>query len=121
MASNSYYNQNQTQYQPPQQYASPPAPQSYGQYNQAPNQGYPPPEGYPPPHQQSNNDPKFTQMVPGYEQNFNPPMDEKQDFQQTFKIEKPKFNDVWAGVLVRPICLMISNFALTVCSSLRLS
>lgn len=28
------------------------------------------------------------------------PQDNKQSFEQTFKIEKPKLNDLWAGILV---------------------
>lgn len=36
---------------------------------------------------------------PTYGQNFN--SDSKQDFAQTFKIEKPKLNDLWAGILVQ--------------------
>jgi hypothetical protein len=29
---------------------------------------------------------------------------EKQDFSQAFKLDKPKFNDWWAGVLVSSAC-----------------
>ena len=49
---------------------------------------------------QQPNEPKPTQPPPSYAQNFTAPTDEKQTFDQTFKIQKPKFNDVWAGILV---------------------
>lgn len=42
----------------------------------------------------------YGQAPPNYGQNFSPPQDNKQDFQQTFKVEGPKFNDLWAGILV---------------------
>lgn len=28
-------------------------------------------------------------------------LNEKQTFEQAFKVEKPKWNDLWAGILVR--------------------
>ena len=37
---------------------------------------------------------------PTYGQDFNASTENKHDFAQTFKIEKPKLNDLWAGVLV---------------------
>jgi hypothetical protein len=104
MASNTYYNGNE-QYRPPpgppqsqqQQYNSPqaqgyPPPQGYEQYEQPQNHGYPPPQQPPP-----NKTNEGYAQPPTYGQNF----DNKEDFQQTFKIEKPKFNDLWAGILVR--------------------
>ena len=51
--------------------------------------------------QNYNNSQKYPQGPPTYDQNFHPPQDNKQDFQQTFKVDKPKFNDLWAGILVR--------------------
>jgi hypothetical protein len=56
-------------------------PPQYGQNNYAPPPG--------PPTQQQN----------GYQQNGYGYGDSKQGFEQTFKIEKPKFNDWWAGLL----------------------
>ena len=54
---------------------------------------------------QGNTEPKYDQAPPNYDQNFQnsatPAVgNEKQDFNQVFKIEKPKFNDIWAGILV---------------------
>jgi hypothetical protein len=37
---------------------------------------------------------------PTYGQDFHMLQDNKQSFEQTFKIEKPKLNDLWAGILV---------------------
>jgi hypothetical protein len=37
---------------------------------------------------------------PTYGQDFNTTQDNKQTFEQTFKVEKPKLNDLWAGILV---------------------
>jgi hypothetical protein len=57
-------------------------------YNNQPRPGYQPQEvksGYAP---------------PTYGQDFHMPQDNKQSFEQTFKIEKPKLNDLWAGILV---------------------
>ena len=101
-----------------------PPPQQYGQYQQQqPNYGYNNQQGWnqgynqgfdqgqyqqqPPPPQQS-----FQQgYQQGYQQptygapppySYNPPQpnDEKYSFDQAFKIEKPKYNDLWAGILV---------------------
>lgn len=44
---------------------------------------------------------ELPQPPPSYGQNFTAPTDGKQSFEQTFKIQKPKFNDIWAGLLVR--------------------
>lgn len=81
-------------------------------------QSYPPPSTAPPHHQnqgyqqqpyqqqpyqqpeQQPNEPKYNQQPPTYGQNFVPLQDDKQTFQETFKIEKPKYNDLWAGLLV---------------------
>jgi len=79
-------------------------------YEQTGYQSYPPPSTAPPPqqyqyqqqHQQQpyQPEPKYNQQPPTYGQNFAPPQDNKQTFQETFKIEKPKYNDIWAGLLV---------------------
>ncbi|KAF1843389.1 DUF580-domain-containing protein [Cucurbitaria berberidis CBS 394.84] len=79
------YYQGQKNYgqQPPQQYGQPPP--QYGQ-------NYGAPQG-PPPAQQHN----------GYEQQGYG--DNKQSFEQTFKVDKPKFNDWWAGALLIAVFL----------------
>jgi hypothetical protein len=59
--------------------------QPYGQQPPQYGQNEAPPPG-PPPMQQN-----------GYQQNGSG--DNKQGFEQTFKIDKPKFNDLWAGLL----------------------
>lgn len=79
-----YYN-NQA-YQQPQQ---PQHNQPYGAQGQY---QYPPPSQPP--------EAKYQQTPPDYGQNYQPPQDGKQTFDQTFKIEKPKWNDLWAGILV---------------------
>lgn len=66
---------------------------------QAYQQGYPPqeyPQGYgPPPTQQQQYG--YSQAPPGPPPNGYP--QEKVPFDQAFKIEKPKYNDWWAGIL----------------------
>ena len=63
--------------------------QSSGQQYQEPPPGYQPAAPPVPPHpDQYNNGPA---------QEYG---DEKQSFDQTFKIERPKFHDWWAGLLV---------------------
>jgi hypothetical protein len=74
--------------------------------------------------QQQYEQPKYAQAPPQYGNNNNyvsqnyEPQGEKQDFNQAFKLDKPKWNDWWAGVLVRDIheqCLhRVSDFR---CSS----
>ena len=71
----------------------------------------------------SQNQPKmqYQQAPPNYGQNYNsgpPPQpqmngDGKQTFDQTFKIDKPKYNDLWAGILVgaSPSCPFPSSMA----------
>lgn len=79
--------QQQQGYPPPQGYP----PQDYSQQQQYPPQGY----GPPPPQDQQY----------GYSQAPPPPPDnggygnEKVPFEQAFKIEQPKYNDIWAGIL----------------------
>lgn len=78
--------------QPPQQYPPPQQPPPPQQYGYPPNenieQGYQP--GYqpgPPPQQPGKHEPPtYDQAVYG--------------FDEAFKIEKPKYNDIWAGLLV---------------------
>ena len=59
---------------------------------------------------QMQNAPNYQQQPPTYESgpkygNGGPPpnLDGKQTFDQAFKIDKPKWNDLWAGILVREI------------------
>ena len=47
--------------------------------------------------------PTYNQQSPGH----SPLMGEKQSFEQTFKLEKPKYNDLWAGILVSRIELLM--------------
>lgn len=65
-------------------------------YNQnAPNQ-YPPPDGQ-----------QYQQPPPNYGQKYGPSGfdgGEKPTFDQAFKIEKPKFNDLWAAILFLIVC-----------------
>jgi hypothetical protein len=72
---------------PPQQPQGAYQGQPYGQQPPQYDQNYAQPPQGPPPMQQQN----------GYQQNGYG--DSKQGFEQTFKIEKPKFNDWWAGLL----------------------
>ncbi|KAK8075921.1 Protein pns1 [Apiospora phragmitis] len=86
---NGYYNQ-----PPPQQqgyYQQQPPQQPYGQQQ--------PPYGQPPPQQQA-------YATDGHE---------KMTFDQTFKVEKPKWNDLWAGILFLLVCagfVVVSAFSL---------
>ncbi|KAL9136355.1 MAG: hypothetical protein Q9175_002431 [Cornicularia normoerica] len=96
----SYYDVNQV-----------PGGQSNGQYAPPPPMQYPPQAA--PPQAANNNayrgdlNPKYQQPPPNYGQNFqesaSTPMaagDGKQTFDQVFKLDKPKYNDVWAGILL---------------------
>lgn len=70
---------------------------------QAPNNGYyqqqQPPQQY---NQQPYTEGQYGQPPPGGpQQNYNQNYGEKPMFEQQFKIEKPKWNDLWAGILVR--------------------
>ena len=78
-------------------------------YNEGPDDSskhYPmqPQMQYPP---QAAGNGNYQQPPPSYGQNYQntggPPMaagDGKQTFDQVFKIDKPKYNDIWAGILV---------------------
>jgi hypothetical protein len=84
---------------PAQEYQSPPPPQpSNGQLYvggpPAPNNG----QQYGAPQQEYEQ--KYGQQPPTYGEAFNPPQHSDQDFKDTFKITKPKWNDLWAGLLV---------------------
>lgn len=55
---------------------------------------------------QGANQPKYEQVPPNYGQGFQynngtPQADGKQTFAQAFSLDKPKYNDIWAGILVR--------------------
>jgi hypothetical protein len=80
-----------------QQYGQQPYPpqQAYGGQQQQWQQQHPPP---PPPPQDYNQSQQQQAYAPngGYEGGY----DEKHSYDQTFKIEKPKYNDKWAGILV---------------------
>jgi hypothetical protein len=90
----------QQQYQQPQQsqYQPPPGPpQNYNQpppqnYNQAPPQDYNDQQKY-------NAPPEYGYQPPNYDPNGG-----KLGFNETFKIEKPKWNDLWAGILFLIVC-----------------
>ena len=66
-------------------YGGAPQEQPGGAYQMQEPQYQPPPQ--PPP--------QYGQPMPSYT-----PQDNKGSFDQTFKIEKPKWNDLWAGILV---------------------
>ncbi|RYP92933.1 hypothetical protein DL770_000983 [Monosporascus sp. CRB-9-2] len=83
-----------SRYQMQPQYGQPP-PQAYGQppYGQ-------PPYGQPPYGQPQYGEPQYGQPPPPPpDQDYGNGYGEKTDFDQTFKIEGPKWNDLWAGIL----------------------
>lgn len=103
--SDSYYNPNQGRAPPQPQYGD----QNYG-YQQAGYNAPPPPPQQQPPmnYQQPPPGPPQQQLYPPQDGGSNgyggqTGFDEKHSFEQTFKIEKPKWNDLWAGVLVGPL------------------
>lgn len=67
--------------------------QAAGYYNE-PQPGY---------QAQSGQEVKSGYAPPTYGQDFHMAEDSKQSFDQTFKVERPKLNDLWAGILVCPI------------------
>lgn len=99
----SYYNDEQPLQQPQGAYYQG---QPYGQqqqYQQQPpnyGQNYAPPPGPPPPMQQG-----------GYQQGYG---DNKQNFEEQFKIAKPTYNDWWAGALF--IAVFLGYVAVSVIS-----
>lgn len=94
MASQGYYGgPPQEGYQMNNQYQQ--QPQQYQQYQQ--EQQYQQPQQYQQEQQYQQAPPQYGQPMPGY----GPSDPGKGTFDQAFKIDKPKYNDVWAGVLVR--------------------
>ncbi len=63
-----------------------------------------PPQGYNSNGYQEGPDSRYQQPPPTYGQNYQnagPPLtDGKQTFDQAFKLDRPKWNDLWAGILV---------------------
>lgn len=54
---------------------------------------------------QNGQQPKYTQQPPQYGQNYGPTVpqggwSEKPTFDQAFKLDKPKYNDLWAAIFV---------------------
>lgn len=84
--------------------------QPYGQQPPQYNQGYAPPPGPPP--MQHNGYQQNGYQQSGYQQNDYG--DEKQSFEQTFKLEKPAYNDWWAGLLF--IAVFLGYVAVSVIS-----
>lgn len=87
----SYYDPNQgfAQGQPPQPQPQPGYGYNNNSYDPRNNGNYPPvAEPKPPPQYQNAPPPPPPQQQQGY------------NFDDAFKIEKPKFNDLWAGLLV---------------------
>ncbi|ERF74822.1 Protein pns1 [Endocarpon pusillum Z07020] len=62
-----------------------------GYYNNLPQSGYQP---------QQAQGMKSGYAPPTYGQDFHMSQDNKQSFEQTFKVQKPKLNDLWAGILL---------------------
>lgn len=86
---------------PPQQngqWQQPQQQQGYG-YGAPQQGGYGPPSGPPP--QQQHYDGAMP-PPPNYGQVYNG--DQKPQFEEAFKIEKPKWNDLWAGILFILVC-----------------
>ena len=78
-----------------------------GYYNNGPAQPPMQPQMQYPPQDYSNNGyqgGKYQQPPPNYGQTHQnaglPPTDGKQTFDQAFKLDRPKYNDLWAGILV---------------------
>lgn len=76
------------------------------------NGGAPQNNGYGEPYQTQQVEAKYQQPPPQYGQTLAPNYGgydpavhgEKPSFDQAFKVEKPKWNDLWAGILVRREC-----------------
>ena len=97
----SYYEEGQERYQQYQAPTGPPPPQAgYQQYEQPQYQQQPPQQQQQQYGQTDNYESKYSQPPPSYGENFNAPQDNKQDFAQTFVVQKPKYNDLWAGILL---------------------
>jgi hypothetical protein len=80
------------------QMQQPPPQQQYG-YGAPQQGGYGPPPG-PPPQQHYNGG--SMPPPPNYGQQYGG--DQKPQFEEAFKIEKPKWNDLWAGILFLIVC-----------------
>ncbi|KAL6247873.1 pH nine-sensitive protein 1 [Rhinocladiella similis] len=121
-AADYYNNQQQYGHQQPgyQQYAPPQGPpqgyQSYPPPNAHPQnyqQPYQPPQQPPPQQPYQPQEQKYDQPPTNGVQ-FNAPQDEKQTFQETFKIQKPKYNDIWAALLlIATFCGFVAVSGLT--------
>ena len=73
--------------------------QPYGNSN-GNGQGYGSQERFGAPQQQQYNGPQHMDAPPTYQENFGKwAPDQKPTFDQAFKVEKPKLNDLWAGAL----------------------
>ncbi|KXJ89328.1 plasma-membrane choline transporter-domain-containing protein [Microdochium bolleyi] len=109
---NNGYNNNQNNWQPQQNQYQPPPPPNYGQ---------PPPEQYAMPnYQQPQGPPPQQQQPPPQQPSYNGGGygngDEKGTFDQAFKIEKPKWNDLWAGIL---FLLFVAGFVVVSALSIQ--
>lgn len=47
---------------------------------------------------------KYSQAPPNYGQSYDQNYSEKPTFDQAFKIDRPKWNDIWAGILFLIVC-----------------
>ncbi|KAH7018183.1 plasma-membrane choline transporter-domain-containing protein [Microdochium trichocladiopsis] len=110
-----YYNNNNNNnyYQPQQNQYQPPPPPNYGQQpyqkqEQYAMPQYQQPQGPPPPQQSAPYNNGGYSNGAGY--------GEKPMFDQVFKIEKPKWNDLWAGIL---FLLFVSGFVVVSAISLQ--
>jgi hypothetical protein len=80
-------------------YAAPYQQQQHPQYQQQQQQQY-----YPPPQQQYQPPQAQPYSEPPPEYGYNPPQaghTEKYTFDEAFQVPKKKWNDIWAGILVR--------------------
>ena len=71
-----------------------------GQPPMQPQMQYPPQAPY---NNGFQGDSNLQQAPPNYGDNYQQPRptgDNKQTFDQAFKLDKPKYNDLWAGILV---------------------
>lgn len=114
--------------------------ESNGYYNMNESAKYAPPQGQPPNGQQQqyeqyqqnqanyNGQQQYSQAPPQYAQQTGPNHDafaggEKPTFQQAFKIDKPKFNDWWAGFLLLAVfagfvvvsAISLQGYGMTIC------
>lgn len=93
-AADSYYQEGQQDIGMKQTNGYPPQ----GQYQQQQQQqSYPEqPQQYPPQNQYQQ---PYPQQPPQYGQPNNGPVGEKHGFEQKFKVDRPKYNDIWAAAL----------------------